>query len=281
MISSAADDSLDLDQVAEEVGVHYQTIYRWVRAGKLSADMVNGRYRVKRHDLAHLLEARSTPTRQKPPGALRLARAADKMHVALVAGDELAARDLAQAIVTERTPIADLIQQVLVPPLRHIGQDWHDGKLSIWVEHRASAITERILGEIAPRPRGRRRGAVMVAAVSGDRHALATTMAAVTLRDNNWLVHHLGADMPPEELIQFCSEHEIDVAVLTVLNSDCTELAQTTGATIEKSGTPTIVGGPGRTLDELVQQVHEAARSRPGSKLELRNPAAEIAAGSV
>lgn len=260
---SPAEDSLELDQVAEEVGVHYQTVYRWVRAGKLAADMVDGRYRVERRDLADFLEARNTPTRPKPPGAPRLARAADKMHAALVAGDELAARDLARAIATEHTSVADLIQQVLVPPLRRIGQDWHDGKLSIWVEHRASAIAERILGEVSPRPRGRRRGTVMVAAVSGDRHNLATTMAAVTLRENNWFVHHLGADMPPEELIRFCAEHEIDVAVLTLVNPDCAELAETTATTIEAAGTPVVVGGPGRTLEELVEQVSTTVRRAP------------------
>ena len=168
------DDELELDDVAEEVGVHYQTVYRWVRAGKLPAAVVDGRYRVQRHDLAAFLEARRTPTRAKPPGAPRLARAAGKMHAALSTGDEFAARDLAGALVAEHTPLVDLIQQVIVPSLLRIGQDWHDGKLSVWVEHRASAITERILGEVAPRPRGRRRGTVMVAAVSGDRHSLAT-----------------------------------------------------------------------------------------------------------
>lgn len=254
--------TLDLEEVAAEVGVHYHTVYRWVRAGKLTADMVDGRYRVRRHVLDSFLQARATPTRHTPPGDARLARAAEKMHTALVTGDELTARDLAQALVTEQTPVAELIQAVLVPPLRRIGQDWHDGKLSIWVEHRASAITERILGEVAPRPRGRKRGAVMVAAVSGDRHTLPTTMAAVTLRDNNWIVHHLGADMPPEELIEFCNGHDVDVAVLTLANPDCRELAERTGARIETSGTPVIVGGPGRTLGELLDRVRDAVLAR-------------------
>ncbi len=99
----------------------------------------------------------------------------------------------------------------------------------------------------------------MVAAVSGDRHALATTMAAVTLRDNNWFVHHLGADMPPDELVKFCDEHDVDVAVITLANPDCTELAHATGESIEASGTPVIVGGPGRTLGELIESVRETA----------------------
>ncbi len=259
-MSGPVDDSLDLDQVAVEAGVHYQTVYRWVRAGKLKSDMIDGRYRVRREDLTKLLDARNSPSRPKPPGAPRLERTAEKMHAALVSGDELAARDLARDMVAEQTSIADLIQQVLVPPLRRIGQDWYDGNLSIWVEHRASAITERILGEVAPRTRGRRRGTVMVAAVSGDRHTLATTMAAVTLRDNNWTVHHLGADMPADELARFCGEHEIDVAVISLTNPDCTELAEETARRIEALGTPAIVGAPGSTLEELLERVQAAAR---------------------
>ena len=251
-------DALGLDEVAGEVGVHYQTVYRWVRSGKLSADVVHGRYRVMRDDLVAFIDARRAPQRPSPPGAPRLRRAAETMHTALSTGDEAGARALACALVAEHTSIADLVQEVLVPPLRRIGQDWHDGTVSIWVEHRASAITERILGEIAPRPRGRRRGRVMVAAVSGDRHSLPTTMAAVALRDNNWWVDHLGADVPPDELVRFCDEHEIDVAVVTVVNSECVDLAEATAARIRRSGTRAVVGGPGRTLDELLDMVRDA-----------------------
>jgi len=259
-VTQPGDAALDLDAVARQADVHYQTVYRWVRAGKLRAEMVDGRYRVAQRDLDEFLAAKKAPTPLKPPGTVRLERAAKKMHTALVEGDESTARELATTIVAEQTSIADLIQQVIVPPLRQIGQDWHDGKLSIYVEHRASAITERILGEVAPRPRGRRRGSVMVAAVSGDRHSLATSMAAVTLRDNNWSVHHLGADMPPDELVRFCAEHEVDVGVLTLVNPDCADLAATTGARIEAAGTPVVTGGPGRTLEELIEQVQTAAR---------------------
>ena len=255
-------DEFGLEDVAEEVGVHYQTVYRWVRAGKLPADVVHGRYRVMRGDLVEFIEARRTPRRPAPPSAPRLRRAADTMHTALSTGDEYRARDLARALVAEHTSIADLVQEVLVPPLRRIGQDWHDGKVSIWVEHRASAITERILGDVAPQPRGRRRGTVMVSAVSEDRHSLATTMAAVALLENNWRVHHLGADMPVDELVKFCDEHEIDVAVLTVVNSECIELAENTAARIRNSGTPAVVGAPGRTLHELVQMVQAAVLNK-------------------
>jgi methylmalonyl-CoA mutase cobalamin-binding subunit len=132
--------------------------------------------------------------------------------------------------------------------------------LTIWVEHRASAIVERLLGELSPNPRGRRRGTVMVAAVTGDLHSLPTSMAAVTLRADNWVVEHLGADMPPDELVRFCVEHDVDVAVLSSTNPDVADLAADTAERIRAAGTPVVLGGPGRSLDDLVESVRSVDR---------------------
>lgn len=249
---------LDLQAAADEIGVHYQTAYKWVRDGRLPAALVDGRYRIQPDEIAAFIERKRRPSKPSAPSAKRLGTTATKMHAALMTGDEATARQLARTIVGEGAPLADLIEKVLAPSLRQIGQAWYDGELSVWVEHRASAITERILGDVAPHPRGRRRGNVVVAAVSGDRHSLATTMAAVTLRDNNWHVHHLGADMPTADIVDFVVHHDIDVAVLTVVNPECDELARSTAAELERSGTPTIVGGPGRSLDDLVRLVQDA-----------------------
>ena len=148
---------------------------------------------------------------------------------ALLDGDESEVRKIARRLVDEGTTIVDLVEQVISPPLRSIGQAWHDGNLTIWVEHRASAIVERALGDLLPNPRGRRRGTVMVAAVSGDLHSLPTTMATAALREANWHVHHLGADMPGDELVGFCAAHdEIDVVVISLTNPDVTHLADDT-----------------------------------------------------
>jgi excisionase family DNA binding protein len=266
-VSTPGDELLDLRAAAAELGVHYQTAYGWVRSGRLPAELVGGRYRIARDALDALELERSIPRVPDPPGRHRLERAADRMHDALLTGNEQAARQLAVGLVAEGTSIADLIQQVFVPPLIGIGQAWHEGRLTIWVEHRASAIVERILGELAPNPRGRRRGTALVAAVSGDFHSLPTSMAAVTLRDDNWHVEHIGANMPPDELVHFCAEHPVTVAVITSTNPDTADLANNTATALRTAGTPTIVGGPGRTLDDLVtlarQAGHDHHRSTP------------------
>lgn len=257
---------LELKAAAAALGVHYQTAYRWVRTGRLPAHLVDGRYLVSRRDVDAVLAHRRTPAAPAAPSTGRVERQAERMHAALVDGDEPTVRAIARRLVDEGTTLVDLIQAVLVPPLIRIGQDWHEGRLTIWVEHRASAIVERTLGELSPNPRGRRKGTAVVAAVSGDRHSLPTTMATVALREANWHVHHLGADMPADEIVHFCDEHDVDVVVISVTNPDVSERARVTGERLRAQGIASVVGGPGRGLDDLVAEVADAVgRSRAGS----------------
>lgn len=254
---------VQLRAAADELGVHYQTAYGWVRNGRLPATRVAGKYSISRSDLDDFVRRRTTPTSIPRPSARRLDGQAARMRVALRSGDDPTARQIARSLVEDGTPVKDLIVQVLSPPLQEIGQSWHDGEISIWVEHRAAAIVERILGELTPTPRGRRRGTVMVAAVSGDLHALPTAMAAAALRADNWQVEHLGANMPPEDLVGFCAEHDVTVAVLSLTNQEAAAVVQRAAAALRESAVPTVVGGAGQTLDDLLANVRVASSASP------------------
>ncbi len=245
--------ALSLQEAATLLGVHYQTAYKLVRRGELPAVMVRGRYLVDRGELNAFRERRDRPTGPTGrPSRHRLDRGAERMFDALVSGDEATARQLADALLREGVPVASLVQEVLVPPLRRIGAEWRRGNFAIWVEHRASAIVERLLGLLHPNPRGRRRGTAVVAALSGDLHALPTSMAAAALRDDNWHVHHLGCDVPPKELRSFVQSHDVDLVVLTLTTPELASSAERLAAELQRRGTRTVVGAPGKTLQDLL-----------------------------
>ncbi len=66
------DRQLDLQAAADELGVHYQTAYRWVRNGRLEAELVGGRYLVSRDDISQLIRAarpRKRRRRHEPVGS--------------------------------------------------------------------------------------------------------------------------------------------------------------------------------------------------------------------
>lgn len=262
-----AETMLDLQSAADALGVHYQTAYRWVRNGRLPAQLSAGKYLLSARDVAEVGANRQRPQARTTPGSARLYRQSTRMHEALLAGDEDAARTIAGRLVDEGTTIVELIEQVIAPSLFAIGQAWSDGKVTIWVEHRASAIVERVLGNLLPNPRGRRKGTVVVAAISGDLHSLPTTMATVALREANWRVHHIGAHTPVEELLAFCAAHEeVDVVVISLTSPEARVRAERAAAVIQKSGTPTLVGGAGKTLSGLLDEVQRAADGGAGSR---------------
>jgi len=243
---------IDLNAAAEQLGVHYQTAYKWVRSGALPAQRVSGRYVLDPDEVAAFAERRSSPSpkpRRQPRGGYEQLRR--QMTTALTDGDERTARRLATDLIDNGVALTTVTHELLVPALLHIGSEWHAGRLPIWVEHRASAIVQRLLGEHDPNPRGRRRGTAMVAALSGDHHGLPTSMAAAALREDNWRVHHLGADMPADELVHFCEQHDVDLAVLTVTIPEARPLANETAGRLEELGTRALVGQPGSTLTEL------------------------------
>lgn len=246
------DDTIDLQAAARQLGVHYQTAYRWVRSGDLRATMVLGSYRLDREAVAQFAERRARPVRPRT----RRPRAgfdtlSPRMYGHLVAGEERQAAQLVSGLVEDGVSMTTLAQDVLVPALRDIGDEWRAGRLDISAEHRASAIVERILGERYPNPRGRRRGTAVVAALAGDRHALPTTLAAIALRDDNWIVQHLGADLPADELTRFCRQEDVDLVVLTVTVAKLRLAAIRTASQLEALGLRVLVGGPGRSLGEL------------------------------
>jgi len=252
-------DRINLKTAADQLGVHYQTAYKWVRSGHLTADLVKGRYVLDPNVVAAFDNKRSKPaahTTRRPRTGFGVL--GDRMLAALTIGDELAARRITADLIDNGGLLTTVIEELFVPALRQIGLDWHEGRLPIFIEHRASAIVQQILGEHHPTPRGRRRGTAVVAALAGDQHSLPTSMAAVALREDNWRVHLLGADMPSDELVSFCTTHAVDLAVLTVTNTDVADAAARTAAQLEAAGTRTLVGRPAATLNGL----KELARSR-------------------
>ncbi len=261
-----SDETIDLAVAAEQLGVHYQTAYKWVRSGALPSSLVRGRYRLSADDVAALARRRERPeprrARQPRHGYDDLR---ERMFDALVTGDERTARTLTTALLHDGVTVTTVTEELLVPALTRIGDEWSAGRLPVSIEHRASATAERLLGENHPTPRGRRRGTVAVAGVEGDRHALPTLMAAIALREDNWNVHHLGADVPVDDLASFCEHEDLDLVVVTVTSASGRRRARRAAARLESLDVPVLLGRPGASLEELLTRAREALRGRGGN----------------
>jgi len=263
---------MQLREAADALGVHYQTAYGWVRHGVLPAVKTASGYEVSEGDVRARAERRAAGTAPRPEVRVRdWAAQADRLYTAIVTGNETGARhDLDR--LADGVPVTDLCELVIAPALHRIGERWASGELTIAVEHRASAICERLIAARAQQPQGRPRGVAVTATPPGERHGLPALMAAASLREDHWLVHHLAADLPTEEVTGLALGAGAGLVVLSCATTQAARLATGAARDIGRSAPSlrVLVGRPGDSLRRLQRL---ARADLPPAQLRLRRTA--------
>ena len=256
---------MQLRAAADALGVHYQTAYGWVRQGVLPARKTARGYEVSDRHVRDLMAKRTAGA--EPPRDVQVRdwpAQADRLYAALVAGDESRARhDFGR--LAAGVPLSGLCDRVVAPAMRRIGEDWAAGEVSIAVEHRATAICERLIAARVRQPAGRPRGVAVTATPPGERHALPAMMAAACLREDHWQVHHLAADLPVSEVVSLAADAGASLVVLSPVTATAVRVASREVREIRAllPHARVLAGRPGDTLSRL----RELARTPlPGAR---------------
>jgi len=194
--------ALTLDDVAHRLGVHYMTVYRYVRLGRLPAERRNGRWWVRVEDVDHLAtRPRSTV---RGPGTREWGRARRRLEDRMVHGDAVGAWAVVEQSLAGGAAPAAIYVQLLGPALRRIGAQWASGDLGIDREHQATTVALRILGRLGPtfvRRGPAVAGTVVLSGAPGDPHLVPVAMVADVLRSSGRRVVELGADVPQRSVL--------------------------------------------------------------------------------
>jgi methylmalonyl-CoA mutase cobalamin-binding subunit len=83
-------------------------------------------------------------------------------------------------------------------------------------------------------------------------------MATIALREDRWDVDHLGSGVPAVDLARFVEAGDAELVVLSVTMWEHLDRTKALARDLEGVGVATLVGGPGRTLDELCRLAAEA-----------------------
>jgi excisionase family DNA binding protein len=203
---------IGLREAAERLGVHYMTVYRYVRIGQLPAERQGSTWRVAIKDLDRMQLPDPRPSRSRTSRQQRLTW----LLARLVAGDEGGAWLIVEEALASGTSPREIYVDVLVPALRAIGEQWEEGQLSIAAEHRASAVATRLVGRLGPMfaRRGLSRGTIVLGAPPDDLHALPSAIVADLLRGRGFEVLDLGANTPVSSFVESAREASRLVAVL-------------------------------------------------------------------
>jgi DNA-binding transcriptional MerR regulator/methanogenic corrinoid protein MtbC1 len=96
-----------------------------------------------------------------------------------------------------------LIDDVIVPLMRLIGEAWREDSIRILHEHAASAVVRSYLGGLLTAKDTRATAPCAVAAtLSGELHELGAIVAAVAATTVGWRVRYLGPNTPADEIVR-------------------------------------------------------------------------------
>ena len=216
---SEVEKMLSLNEVAERLGLHYMTVYKYVRSGKLPGHKNGGAWEVAEGDLSSLSELEPAPSGR---GYRALGKKSGLFLQAIIAGDQSGSWSIINGALESGASVEDVICEVVVPALRSVGDEWAHGRLQIFEEHRATSIVMATLGRMQglPQRRGRKRGTVLIACPVNETHGLPAAICAELIRSRGFTPFNLGADNPIETIIDAAaSTDELMAIILSTVSS--------------------------------------------------------------
>ncbi len=200
------DTLLSLNDAADLLGLHYMTVYRYVRSGRLPAQKEGGEWRVRRGDAEAVTIGSDPATRD---GSRR--QAATALVQQIRAGDEVAAWAVLQRALISGADPWELHTKLLHPAITEmLLEDRHTIG-----HHRALVVAERLTARLSPRFRSKEptSGALLLAAPSGDHATLPVSILADLCRARNFRVLELGAHTPAASMVEEASRTQRLIAL--------------------------------------------------------------------
>ncbi len=147
----------------------------------------------------------------------------------------------------DEVPVKTLYEGLFRRSLYRVGELWEHNRISVAVEHMATAVTEGLMNEVYGRlVSGRRTDRrVVVSSIEGEFHQVGGKMAADIFEMHGWDAYYLGANTPSADLIRAVRDirpHVVGLSLSVYYHIDT--LRQTiTRIRAADSGVEILVGG--------------------------------------
>lgn len=197
------DDRRNLKQVAQELGVHYMTAYRYVRTGQLAAEREGTGWVVAADVLEAFRQGRST----EAGGPVDRV---EQLHRHLVAGDEPGTWAVIERTLMAGWTAEQVLVELLAPAVARTTPE--EGAAA---GHLAATTAQRAAATLTARFRrpGRHRGTIVLGAPPGEGHSLALALLTDLLRIRNVHVRELGGHVPAAAFIDAAARAERLLAI--------------------------------------------------------------------
>ncbi len=137
----------------------------------------------------------------------------------VVTGSKDGVEDELAMLLRRYTPIA-IINQILVPAMRHVGELFGRGELLLPFVLQSAEVMKRAVAQLEPlmdRTETGTQTSILLATVQGDVHDIGKNLVDVILSNNGYKVHNLGIKIPAETIIEKARELDVDLIGLSGL----------------------------------------------------------------
>ena len=127
---------------------------------------------------------------------------------ALLAGDRARCVAIVQELLAAGVGLKELYVDLFQRALYEVGELWERQRISVAVEHLATAITERLLALVQPQvfSGASRERSIVIACVGNEYHQVGGRMVADLCELQGWRGYFLGADTPLPDLLRSIGE---------------------------------------------------------------------------
>lgn len=241
---------LTLHEVAEELDLHYMTIYRYVRLGYLPAHKDGGSWRVRRKDLEQLKNMpAAAPGRGKSTSPWD-----ERLLQRLVVADQAGSWKVIEAAQASGMPVAGVYTEMIVPSLVRIGEAWSKGEISIAREHAATQVATRMVARLSAQiaRRGVSKGLVVMGTSATELHTLPLMLAADLIRLEGFEVLDLGSYLPAYSFAEIAAGQQrlVAVGISVTAPGQADAVKETVSALRDAVDVPIMLGGSAIDGDE-------------------------------
>jgi len=146
----------------------------------------------------------------------------EKLVEAMKSGDAAASVELAQKILAERVPAAEVVEALIVA-IRLVGEQFERFEIFLPEMMLSSNAMVEILKVLEPRLKEESplanisSGKVVMASVKGDTHEIGKNIVMTLLKANRFNVVDLGADVDSLEIVKTAEREKADIIGLSAL----------------------------------------------------------------
>ncbi|MFP4054919.1 MAG: vitamin B12 dependent-methionine synthase activation domain-containing protein, partial [Phycisphaerae bacterium] len=137
----------------------------------------------------------------------------------VVTGDKEDLDDLVH-ILLQRHTATGIINEVLVPAMRHVGELFGRGDMLLPFVLQSAEVMKKTVDLLEPymdRSEDTRGTRVLLATVQGDVHDIGKNLVDIILSNNGYQVYNIGTKVPAETIVEKAREHAVDVIGLSGL----------------------------------------------------------------